>query len=364
MTGPRLFAVVFALNALLAAAVQAVAPAHPILSDRDQYESVGRQPFAPNCPWSVYCYRVLVPVVLEQVPIESETRWRTYQWAANGVAGSILAITTAGLANGWPAAVLASLMVQMSFGFAFTAYDPYSAEPMLFVFSALLTWCWLANRPLTALGLALVGVFVKETVALVSGAAALAAMVNRGREGWWHWVVQAAIATAVLLGFHWLMDTYFGWDLSRNAAARFDEGAWLALWWNNNPGLWRKAFFLFAPFGFAWAYAVVGYRTAPRDLRHLALGAVLPFLALNYVQNPERALAGTFFVIVPLATIALSRVPLGVALAAAIANGLFTAKVGTSTTWLPSSSILLVPAAACAAWVFWHWRAEASRVHD
>ncbi len=96
---------------------------------------------------------------------------------------SILAITTAGLANGLPAAVLASLMVQMSFGFAFTAYDPYSAEPLLFVFSALLTWCWLANRPLTALGLALVGVFVKETVALVSGAAALAAMVNRGREG-------------------------------------------------------------------------------------------------------------------------------------------------------------------------------------
>ena len=112
-----------------------------------------------------------------------------------------------------------------------------------------------------------------------------------------------------LLGFHWVMDTYFGWGIAKNAAAKFSEGSWLALWWANNPSLLSKMFYVFMPFGIGWVYAAAGFRTAPLALRQLALGAFAPLLALNYVQNPERALANAFFVIVPLATIALLRVP-------------------------------------------------------
>jgi hypothetical protein len=79
-------------------------------------------------------------------------------------------------------------------------------------------------------------------------------------------------------------------------------------------------------------------------------GALLPMLALNYVQNPERALGNAFFVIVPLAVLFLVRVPVAIACLAVIANGLVTAKAGLSTTWLPSTSVLVIPAAALAVW--------------
>lgn len=357
----RALTAILLLNGILAVAVQFLAPAQPVRSDRQEYEYVGAHALEPDCGWSVYCYRVLVPVLLEQIPVDPETRWRGYQWAANTVAGSLVAVTTAGLvsSSSWPAPFLAAIMVQTSFGFAFTALDPYSAEPMLFVFAAGIAWLWFSNRPGAALVAGVIGVFAKETVVLVSGAAGLAALLGR-RANWHWWVGQAGLVAATLLTFHWVMDTYFGWGITSNAAARFSEGSWLALWWAGNPGVFRKAFLLFAPFAFVWLFAVAGYRLARVDLRHLALGAVMPFLALNYVQNPERALANTFFVVVPLAAIALSRVPLAVALGAVITNAALTARIGTGTTWLPPVPVLFGPALVMAVWVFWHLRAPST----
>ncbi len=89
------------------------------------------------------------------------------------------------------------------------------------------------------------------------------------------------------------------------------------------------------PFGFAWLYGLAGFRFAPDCLRALALGSILPILALVYVQTPERALGNAFFVVVPLAVVFLARLPLAVAVPAAVTNGLLTAKVGLSAAWLP-----------------------------
>jgi hypothetical protein len=102
--------------------------------------------------------------------------------------------------------------------------------------------------------------------------------------------------------------------------------------------------------------AAAGYRFAPDRLRTLVFGAALPMLALNYVQNPERALGNAFFVIVPLTAIMLARVPPAVAIAAAITNGLLTAKAGLSTDLLPSTTMLVIPAALCAGWALWSIR--------
>jgi hypothetical protein len=166
----------------------------------------------------------------------------------------------------------------------------------------------------------------------------------------WRWFVPAVLAWSVLLYFHWYMDTYAGWSLRSNASANFSTGSWFAVWWRGNPSLISKALLLFAPFGFGWLFAVLGYRSATPALRALALGAVLPIAGLAYVQTPERALGNAFFVIVPLASIYLSRVPPAAAWAAAITNGLMTAKIGLSTALLPSSSILFIPASLAAAW--------------
>lgn len=359
MIDARRWLLIFLLNLGLAAAARAVVPGEPGLSDRQPYEYAGKHGLEPNCGWSVYCYRVLVPVMLEQIPVDATLRWRGYQVASNALAGTITAATTGLLAGSWPAALLASVMVQSSFGFTFTAYDPYTADPAVFAFAAFLTWCWVTNRVGSAFAAGLIGIFAKETVAVISASTALAALVARQRQNWPAWVAQAAVVTATLLGFHWIMDTYFGWGITANAAAKFSQGSWLAIWWANNPSVLSKMFYVFMPFGFGWLYAIAGFRMAPATLRQLALGAIAPVLALNYVQNPERALGNAFFVIVPLAIVAVMRVPMTLATLAIVTNGALTAKVGTSTALLPPASILLGPAAVSAVLVGWyHWRSE------
>ena len=332
--------------------MRAGAPSQPANSDRVEYEFVASHPLEAGCAHDVYCYRVLVPFVLEQLPGEPEFRWRTLAQVANTSAGFIAGLITARMTPAWQAPILASLVVQLSFGFAMTAYDPYSPDPFVFLVAAVIAWLWFRDRPLVALLMASMGVFGKETVAVIAAAAACGALAAR-RPNWKAWMVEAAVPLALVLGFHWLMDTLVGWSVERNQASKFLEGGWIAVWLANMDSPLRIALLLFIPFGFAWAFAFAGFRHAPQSLRHLALGTLLPVLALNYVQNPERALGNAFFVIAPLAAVFLSRVPAPIGFAAVIANGLLTAKVGLSTTWLPSASLLMIPAAATAGLALW-----------
>ena len=348
----RRICLLLALNTGLATLVHLSAPPAPAHSDRQEYEYVGSHPLEPDCPWSIYCYRVLVPVLLEQLPMETDGRWRAYQVVSVATAGTLTSVLTSSVTGNVYAGVLAAILVQSAYGFSFTAYDPFSADPLVFVFASLIAWCWVADRWRPALTAGLVGIFAKETVMLVSGACALAAL-NKRRGAWMQWCASAAVVTLTLFTFRGVMDTYFGWSASGSAAAQWAEGAWLAIWWENNPFLIRKLYLLFAPFGFAWLFAVLGYRTADERLRSLARGVVLPFLALCYVQTPERALSNTFFIVVPLAAIYLSEGPVPLTMATAIANALVTAKVGSSTEWLPSSGLMMIPACLLTAYLLW-----------
>jgi hypothetical protein len=333
------------LNAALAALVMAAAPSQPRLSDRAEYEYTGRHGFEANCPNSIYCYRVLVPMLLDRIAVDPEVRWRAHQWAAHTATGTVVSIAVAPVAS----PLLAATMLQLSYPFAFTAYDPFTSDPLVFVIAALTLYLWLIDGWLACAAIAAVGVFAKETVALLASATAIAVMIA-DRSPRWRWWVPAAAAWVVLLAFHWYMDTYYGWGIAKNPAANFSGGSWLALWWRNNPSLALKALMLFSPFGFAWGFAALGYRFAAPPIRQLALGAILPIVILTYVQTPERALGNAFFVVVPLAAIWLSRLSPAAGWMAAITNGLVTAKIGLSTAWLPSTSILLIPASLCAAW--------------
>ena len=77
------------------------------------------------------------------------------------------------------------------------------------------------------------GVFAKETVALVASAPAIAVVLWSDRHARWRWLLPAALAWPMLLGFHWYMDTYAGWGISSNPAASFETGSWLAIWWKH-----------------------------------------------------------------------------------------------------------------------------------
>ncbi|MEP6783953.1 MAG: hypothetical protein ABI983_09800 [Acidobacteriota bacterium] len=333
------------INAALAAVVAAAAPAQPRLSDRAEYEYTGRHGFDANCPNSIYCYRVLVPMLLDRIPADPERRWRAHQWLAHTATGTVVSMAVAPIGS----PLLAAVVLQLSYPFAFTAYDPFTADPLVFLIAALTLHCWLLDRWLAFTLIAAIGVFAKETVALIASAPAIAVMFadRPPRLRWWLPAITAWIA---LLAFHWYMDTYYGWGITKNPAANFSGGSWLALWWRNNPSLARKALMLFSPFGFAWLFAALGYRFATPAIRQLAIGAVLPIAVLIYVQTPERALGNAFFVVVPLAAAFLSRVSPASAWAAVATNGLVTAKIGLSTAWLPSTSILLIPASLSAAW--------------
>lgn len=349
----RHWLVVLSTNVALAGVLRAGVPGPPVNSDFDAYHYVGEHGLEPGCPYSLYCHRVLVPVALAQLPGSPDTRWRTSGLILVSLAGFVTALATAALTTAWQAPLLATLVAQMSFGFTFTAYDPYSPDPAVFFVASLLLLAWIRGWPWAALGFSAIGVFAKETVALVAMSAGLAALVPRPDPRWRAWLVQAVAAAVVLLAFHWIMNTYGGWIIANNRASRFASGSWLAIWLENMDGPARIAFLLFTTFGFAWLYMILGFRHAPGRLRSLALGALIPMLALNYVQNPERALANAFFVIAPLAALFLSRASPAAGFAAAISNGLLTAKVGLSTVWLPSTRILLIPALVTAMWAVW-----------
>lgn len=363
MSRARLRIVVVLLNAALSIAMQAVTPPVPERSDRAKYEYAGTHPLAPSCPQTdvLYCYRVLVPALLEQIPADPDLRWRVYRWTATTAAGIVVSMTTASLTGSAQAAIIASVLTQGSYGFAFTAYDPYSADPATFLMIAILAWCWLHDRWLIAAALGIIGIFAKETIAVMSAATALAAIVPPRRRTWPAWVVQAAIVFIVLVVYRWVMQTYFDWAINPGSASflqnDLDKGGWLILWLHGNPPA-TQAFLIFASFAFAWLYAILGFREAPAEWRHLVLGAALPFLALNYVQNPERALGNLFFVVIPLASITLARVPVALAFAAALFSALLSARSGSSSDWLPSTKLVIIPGGLAALAVLWLRRSE------
>jgi hypothetical protein len=343
MRRARSVSALLVLNVSLATAIHYAPPrGAPHDSDRAAYDYVGLHGFEANCPWSIYCFRVLVPTVLHHIPIENDRRWRWFQFVGTAAAGTVTSLTMLSLSATFRGAVIAAVLTQTSYGFAFTAYDPYSPDPLVFAIAALIGWCWLADRWRPALMAGMIGVFAKETVALVSASCLLGALA-RERTTWRAWVGSSLAVCLTLAALHLVMSSY-GWNMRNNPAAEFGHGSWLALWWRNNPFLIRKLYLLFVPFGFAWLFAALALPATDRRLRRLALGAVAPMLALCYIQTPERALSNAFFVIVPLATLFLMRAPFWLALAAAVANGAVTARVGSSSTWLPASSYLMIPA--------------------
>src|SRR5579871_4939273 len=108
------------LNLALACVAGLLAPQQiGTTADRTGYEYVETHPFAAECPYSIFCYRVLVPSVIEHVPASDVVRWRGFAIAANTLTGVLLAGLAAAAATRtrpWLTATLASILYQTSFG--------------------------------------------------------------------------------------------------------------------------------------------------------------------------------------------------------------------------------------------------------
>src|SRR5262245_40895815 len=110
---------------MLSAAIAGMAPRQPVLPDRSNYEYNFQHWLWAYCPNSIFCYRILVPVLLEFVPMDTEPRWRRYQWLVQTAAGAVVATAVTPFASPF----ITSTMVQSSYAFSYTAYDPFVADP-------------------------------------------------------------------------------------------------------------------------------------------------------------------------------------------------------------------------------------------
>jgi hypothetical protein len=358
MRGLGFWLSVCVVNMVLACAAGVLAPREiGTTADRSGYEYVEAQPLAANCPQSIFCYRVLVPAALGHVPAPDVVRWRGFAIAANTLTGILLAslavaaATTGSLMRPWLPALVASILYQASFGATFAIFDPFTPDAAVYFLAACLAVLWWLDRAWLAMLVAVIGVFVKETIALVMTATALAACVQpRARRARGPWLIGALVAWVVVIGFHVFMDAFAGWTERGSGSADILGGAWLARWLADSTlTTSSRLLYLFIPFGFGWLYAAFGVPGAPRRLQSLALGALLTVPALIYVQTPERALATASFIVIPLAALYLSRAPVLLALAAALTNALLTARVGLSTAWLLPIPYLLILAGSVAA---------------
>jgi hypothetical protein len=145
------------------------------------------------------------------------------------------------------------------------------------------------------------------------------------------------------------MNRLAGYSEAGSGSVDLAGGAWLGRWLADTtltPS--TRLLYVFIPFAFAWLYAPLGMPHAPVRLRQLALGALIVVPGLVYVQTIERALSTAAFVVVPLAAVFLARLSPALGIAAAVTNGLLTARVGLSTAWLPPVPYLLALAAIVA----------------
>lgn len=369
--GWRVWPAILLLNAALALGAAVLAPGEANVghtTDRAGYEYVAAHPLAAACPHSIYCYRVLVPVALDALPVTPVWRWRGFAVIANALTGlTIAAVASRAVSKGSRpavAAVVASIVFQTSFGATFGIFDPFTPDAAVYLCAAALALMWLRDRPRAALVLACVGVWAKEAVALVAAMLALAALIPSGRSARRvEWLVAAALPALLIVAFHVAANRWLGWSEAESGSADLAHGAWIARWLADTtltPA--SRAFYLFIPFGVAWVYAALGYvgSSTDRRLKAMAIGTVILIPVLVYVQTPERALANAFFAVAPLAASYLARAPWPLAVAAAASNGLLTARVGLATDALPPVPYGLVLAASVGA-VTVVWTLTASR---
>ena len=337
---------------VLAAVAMLLAPPNVgATGDRVGYEYVAQHGLAASCPHNIYCYRVLVPSLLRSSPLPEVETWRVFTVAANALTGSLLAVVAfLASSRGRSAGLLAAILFQTSFGATFALFDPFTPDAAVYALGAALALCWLLERPFLAALIALVGVFAKETVALVLATLALAAFVRPKSARRYMWLTAAVLTCLVVVAFHSAMDAFFGWSEAGSASGDLLGGSWLRLWLSD-PTLTASArlLYLFIPFGFGWLWAALGFRLVPDRLRSLAVASVPMAVILVYVQTPERALAVLSYVVVPLAATYLGRLPLSLGLAAALTNGLLTMRVGLATEQLAPVSYLLIVAVCVAA---------------
>jgi hypothetical protein len=354
--GVPLEALQFAAFALVLVPVALLAPAPGYSTDRDVYETTGQKFIVPDCG-SIHCFRPLVPWIVERFPGPPILRWKLYAALLNAAAGvavgrlaTVLGLTPSG-------ALIAAALSAFGFGAMFTAYDPHTADPLMFAAAPFIVRELWLGRIRFATIVSGVAVFAKEF-----GAAPLwiftivAALERRWRTALTLFVAANAV-TLLWIVLQLTLILGFQYNYGGNASADVFHGGYIR-YWLGQMSVASALSAVFGVFGPLYLLAAAGAMVGGAQWRHLALAAVPAVLLLCYVQQPDRALWNFHFILVPMAVVVLERVPALVAWAFVASVALANMRIGAQLRVAPPSrfslAIGITLALAAIVWVFRH----------
>jgi hypothetical protein len=309
------------------------------VTDRDVYEATAAQRIVPDCT-DLHCFRVLVPWVLGALPGPSVTKWKTYAVLSNTAAAVAVFQLCLTLGFGRRAASRAAFATAFGFGSLYTLHDSFTTDPLMYAVGPLIVDQLLRQHVWAAGIIGTVAVLGKEFAAaplyLMAAHAGLARRWTMAARS----LVAANAAMIVWLLLQLTLMLRFNYGYGDNPSTHLLSGGFLAPWLAQQS-LRGIGSALFNEYGALYLLAPVGFSFASAELRRLVWLA-LPIAAIfAYVQQPDRALWNFHFLVVPLAVLALERVPAALAWLTLATFALANLRVGAQLSSAPTARLAL-----------------------
>jgi len=303
----------------------------------------------------LHCFRVLMPWVLGAMPGPSLPKWKAYAVLANATAA--LAVMALALAWALPlrAAVMAATLSAFGFGSLYTLHDVFTSDPLMFTLGPIGVLLLMRERFAVAAAVASIGVLAKEFAAAPLYVFSAAAMLQRRFPPAWRALAAANCALIVWLLLQLTLMLRFNYGYGDNPSTHLASGGYLAKWLaEQSPRGAITA--MFNEFGVLWLLAPIGLFLATPAIRAFALASIPVALVFGYVQQPDRALWNFHFVVTPLASLVLHRLPAIAAWATIAAFAVANLRVGAQLMFVPAArGALAVSVVIAAGATMWAW---------
>lgn len=285
------------------AVIAALAPSPWYITERDIFQQIGREFFVHDCS-SLHCTRVLVSWILEQLPGPSLLKWKVYAVAGGTAAAAGAAALGRQLGLGARAAQWSAWLVALGAGVQITLFDPYGPDPFIYAITPWMLLWVLQQRIALAAAVAAVGVFAKEFAAAPLWIGAGYAVLARRSDLAWRCATAAMIATLIWVVLQIAVILRFNYSYGGSPSALVFEGGNFTRWFRLLGPVQSLGALALHVLPLV-ALAAAACRRAPRQLQKLAIASVPAWLALMYVQQPDRAIFNFQSVLAPLAALRL-----------------------------------------------------------
>ncbi|HUQ88805.1 MAG TPA: hypothetical protein VM096_14710 [Vicinamibacterales bacterium] len=325
------------------------------VTDRPVYEATAQQFVVPDCA-DLHCFRVLMPWLLGSLPGPSLPKWKVYAVVANATAAIVVLALSIAWALPARAAIMAAAMSAFGFGALYTLHDVFTSDPLMFALGPLLVLLLLRERFMLAAGIASVGVLAKEFAAAPVYIFSAASILQRRFPTAWRALAAANCALIVWLLLQFTLMLRFNYGYGDNPSTHLGSGGYLAKWLAEQSPR-GAAIAMFNEFGVLWLLAPIGWFLATRSLRMFAIASIPVALVFGYVQQPDRALWNFHFLVTPLASLVLSRLPAIAAWAMIAFFAIANLRVGAQLMFVPAARGALAASIVIAAiGIMWAWR--------